>query len=70
MTDEEIIELYFRRDPSAIRRTQEKYGMYLRAIASNILCDERDAEECENDAYLELWNAVPPVWICTERASR
>ena len=61
MTDEEIIELYECKDPSAIGRTQEKYGRYLHAIAQNILRDERDAEECENDAYLELWNAVPPA---------
>ena len=59
MTDEEIIELYRQKDPSAIGRTQEKYGRFLRAVASNILRDERDAEECENDAYLELWKSVP-----------
>lgn len=29
-------------------------------IARNVLNDEMDAQECVNDAYLAVWNTVPP----------
>lgn len=59
MEDHAIVDLYWARDPEAIRRTGEKYGNYCRAIARNILPDRRDAEECVNDAWLGAWNAMP-----------
>ena len=49
MEDHAIVDLYWSRNPEAIRRTGEKYGGYCRAIARNILPDRRDAEECVND---------------------
>lgn len=61
LTDDEIIELYFSRSEAAIAETDRKYSKYLRAIACNILGDERDCEECLNDTYLKCWNSVPPV---------
>lgn len=30
-------------------------------MAHNIVGDRRDAEECVNDAYLGIWNAIPPA---------
>lgn len=60
MLDSQIIELYFARDESAIVRTDEKYGRYCRAVAGRILSDRKDAEECVNDAYVGVWNAIPP----------
>ena len=60
MTDNEIIELYFIRDESAITETDEKYGKYLKKIALNILLDLGEAEECKNDAYFKVWNRIPP----------
>nr|WP_325212242.1 sigma-70 family RNA polymerase sigma factor [uncultured Oscillibacter sp.] len=59
MEDCAIIDLYWSRNPEAIRQTGEKYGGYCRSIARNILPDRRDAEECVNDTWLKAWNAMP-----------
>ena len=60
MEDAQIIELYWRRDQSAIAETSEKYGPFLQDVSWNILCSYHDAEECVNDTYLRTWNAIPP----------
>ena len=60
MDDSDIVDLYLKRDESAISLTAIKYGPKLRRIADNILDDETAAEECENDTYLEAWNIIPP----------
>ena len=60
MEDGQIIELFFRRSEDAIAKTQEKYGRKCMAAAGRILPDERDAQECVSDAYLRLWNSIPP----------
>ena len=36
MEDSRIIDLYFQRDESAIRETDEKYGAYLNQVSYNI----------------------------------
>ena len=59
MKDHEIVDLYWKRDPEAIRETGAKYGGYCFAIARNILTDSRDSEECLNDTWLNAWNAMP-----------
>ncbi len=60
MQDEKIIELYWQRDESALKETQEKYSRYLFKIAYNILSNEQDCEESVNDTYLAAWNSIPP----------
>ncbi len=60
MDDQQIIQLYWQRSQEAIAATAERYGAYCRAIARNILGSPEDTEECVNDAYLALWNAIPP----------
>lgn len=60
MQDEKIVELYWNRDESAIRETQEKYENYLYKIAYNILSDKEDSNESVNDTYLAAWNSMPP----------
>ena len=60
LDDEEIIELYWKREEQAIQETDKKYGQYLLKIAYNIVHDLSDSEECRNDTYLGVWNAVPP----------
>lgn len=60
MDDDRIVELYLLRDETAIRRTAEKYGSRLRALAYGIVNDAQTAEECENDTYMEAWNSIPP----------
>lgn len=61
MEDAQIIELYWRRDQSAIAETSGKYGPFLRDVSWNILHSYHDAEECVNDTYLRTWNAIPPA---------
>ncbi len=61
MEDEAIIELYIDRDERALRETEAKYGSLCRQLANNILGSAQDAEECVNDVYLALWDAIPPA---------
>ena len=60
MDDNSIVALYLLRDETAIRHTSEKYGNRLYALAYGIVKDRQIAEECENDTYMEAWNAIPP----------
>ena len=59
--DREIIALYQSRDERAIRMTADMLGSYCYTIAYNILNSREDAEECVSDAYLAVWNAIPPA---------
>lgn len=61
MEDSGIIDLFFERSEQAIALLSEKYGRLCQKIACNILNDRLDAEECVNDAYLAVWNTVPPM---------
>lgn len=61
MEDSQIIELYWQRSENAIVETSNKYGRFVRSIAINILGNFSDAEECENDTYIAVWNAIPPT---------
>lgn len=60
LSDEQIVDLYWKRDEDAIRQTDLKYGKYLYVIAYNIVHDRMDCEECLNDTYLGTWNRIPP----------
>ena len=60
MEDEQIIDLFFRRDQGALRETERKYNRYLYAVAHRILGNHEDSEECVNDALLSAWNTIPP----------
>ncbi|MBQ8814724.1 MAG: RNA polymerase sigma factor [Lachnospiraceae bacterium] len=60
MEDHNIVELYLNRDETAISQTSEKFGKRLRTLAYGIVGDRQIAEECENDTYMEAWNAIPP----------
>ena len=59
--DEKIIELFFERSEQAIRELDIKYGKICHNLSYNIVNSRRDAEECVNDAYLGVWNAIPPT---------
>ncbi len=61
ISDEQIIELYRKRDEAAIAQTEVKYGRFIYKLAFNILHDDADSQECQNDSYLRLWNAIPPA---------
>ena len=60
MHDQAIVELYWARDQSAIRQSDEKYGPYCRTIAHNVLHDPLDSEECVNDTWHRAWESMPP----------
>ncbi|MCD7754770.1 MAG: sigma-70 family RNA polymerase sigma factor [Firmicutes bacterium] len=60
LEDEQIVQLYWTRDETAIQRTDDKYGALMYRVAYNVLHDRQDCEECRNDAYLGVWNAIPP----------
>lgn len=60
MEDSRIIELFFERSEKAIYELSLKYGGICFKIATNILHNHQDAEECVNDSYLGVWNAIPP----------
>lgn len=59
--DEKIIELFFSRSEQGIRELDIKYGVVLRKLSNGILNNRQDTEECVNDAYLGVWNAIPPA---------
>ena len=60
MEDTQMVELLVRREENAIGALQEKYGGLCRSVARHILSDDRDVEECVNDTFLRVWNAIPP----------
>ncbi len=60
MDDRQIVELYLQRREEAIVCTDAKYRGLCLHLAGNILSRREDREECLNDAYLELWNTIPP----------
>lgn len=61
MTDQAIIELFFSRSEKAVEALSDKYGAAMYTVSYNILHNEQDVEECVNDAYLSIWNVIPPT---------
>ena len=61
MDDKQIVDLFFERNENAILETEKKYSRYVNYIAANILPTKEDCEECVSDAYLRLWNSIPPA---------
>ncbi len=61
MEDEAIVALFWNRSPQAIEELDKKYGKLCHKLANNIVNSREDAEECVNDAYLGVWNAIPPA---------
>ena len=59
VSDDQIVDMYWQRNHDAIEETDQKYGQLLRNVAYNILYDTLDCEECQNDVYLRIWNAIP-----------
>ena len=61
MEDKDIINLIQHRSEDGIRELSAKYGKLMHSLAINITGSPEDAEECVNDAYLAVWNAVASV---------
>lgn len=60
MNDKDIVQLFLERSQRAITELSRKYGKLCFHIALNILKSNEDAEECENDTYLNTWKSIPP----------
>ncbi len=60
LDDEAVVALYVARDEEAIRATERRFGRVCMKISEDILGNRMDAEECVSDAYLKLWNSIPP----------
>lgn len=60
MDDGKIIELFFQRSETAIIELSEKYNSICMKTAYNIIGNIEDSKECVQDAYLSVWNKVPP----------
>ena len=58
-TEEQILELYFKRDEHAVEMTSQMYGAKLTRFADSMVAHE-DAVECVNDTYMKAWNTIPP----------
>ena len=58
--EREIIAGLYRREDSALAEVYRRYGRMLKSLAERVTGNEADAEECVNDALLDLWQAVPP----------
>lgn len=59
MKDSDIVDLYWKRDQSAITESDVKYGKMLRSVSNNFVPTAQDAEECVNDTYFKAWNQMP-----------
>lgn len=71
MEDTEIVALLWQRRESALDEIILRYGRMLKNFAGHILPTAQDAEECVNDALLDIWNTVPtkrPVSIASYAA--
>lgn len=52
--------MFENRQQNAIGALDEQYGRLGLYTAQNILHNEQDAKECLNDAYLAVWDTIPP----------
>ena len=73
--DEKIIEMFFERSEQGIRELDIKYGTVCHNLSYHIVGSRQNAEECVNDAYLGVWNTIPPARpnplfiLCSENRS-
>ena len=58
MNDDEIINLFLKRDENGIIELSTKYHPYCYKIAWNLLANREDAEECLNDTWFSVWSQI------------
>lgn len=68
MDDKRIIRLFLDRSEQAIEVVTRKYGKLCLHIAKGIVESDADAAECVSDAYMALWNTIPPEQPVSLRA--
>ncbi len=59
--DNDVVRLLLERDERALAYVMSRWGRLLHQLATRITGSSEDAEECVNDALLDLWNTVPPT---------
>ena len=60
MGDSQIVAMLFARSEDALTEVSQKYSHLYRQILRSILSDAGEAEECEDDILLAVWNSIPP----------
>ena len=60
MNDDQIIELFWQRNESAIDEMDAAYGRRLHTLSDHILDNYEDAQECVSDTYMKTWDTIPP----------
>lgn len=60
MKQNKIITLLHARDQQAIDELKSAYGRLCQCLASRVLDCSQDVEEVVSDAYLSVWNSIPP----------
>lgn len=55
------MQMLFDRVEAVFEALAQRFGNRLTRTAMNILDCSQDAEECVNDTYLAIWNAIPPA---------
>jgi len=60
LNDFEIIGLFESRSEDGISQAEKKYGNLCRHVAGSALSCYEDIDECVNDTWLAVWNAIPP----------
>lgn len=58
---DEIVELLWKRDESALEIMEHQYGGFCRRIVSGMLGNIQDVEEAMNDIRMRIWNSIPPA---------
>lgn len=61
MSSDPLVQQFTARSEEALAEAKRRYGSGLRALSLRILGSPEDAEEVENDVYLEAWNRIPPA---------
>ncbi len=58
--EDSLREGLYHHDERALETVSHRYGRLLYSLANRIVGSPPDAEECVNDALLDLWNSIPP----------
>ena len=56
-----LVQQFLSRQEDALAEAKRRYGNALRSLSLRILGSPEDAEEVENETYLEAWNQIPPA---------
>ncbi|MDO4166055.1 MAG: RNA polymerase sigma factor [Eubacteriales bacterium] len=60
MEDQEIIDKLWERKEEGLLALTKKYQNYCHTVSYGILRNAEDVEECVNDTWMRVWNAIPP----------